>query len=239
MRERLLGHRADFTYLQGHGLKFPLFKFLHSRDIEYWNSGSIKINTLYSYAKNDSVGGMADPNEIKVESRKLQIDEARNPRMQRYIQNLKALGIANIGSGAANLTIGSGQTFRANRHIMCFSNCFSKSAFEKWNTIEGYDACIEITDGIKFLRTLQSALINNENIPIRQGFAAVDDVVYENWPYDLDVCDFSYFSFHKDKNQFSWQTETRVSWPAKLSREDNDPVFVTIPNGSSHFRRIA
>lgn len=241
--ERILSKRASLVVDYFDRPVFPIYKYMHRRDLKYiFEDETIKIGTLYGYSDQDSIGGQADPNEIKTEAQHITIDDSGSEKNKRVIENLYALGLADIRPGAIDTYIGGAIVHRSNIYISCYSYTYSKHEMLEWNKKEGYDCCLEIFDAIQFVRYIQQADYNFQrklsfNDKIYAGGGLIDDVVYEKFPFDLDICDFTYFSFHKDRDVFSWQNEIRVSWPAKISCETK-PFIMNVPGLSRIVRPI-
>jgi hypothetical protein len=242
MHERINGLREIVKYKYNVGPTFSIYKFLHKKDLKFWlDEETVRINTLYNYAAQDSNGGLFDPNEIKVEGIETKIPNSMDKKYQLAIKNLEALGIASIGGGNINLSI-KGTCIRKNRYVNCYSYEYNSQIMEKWNKLEGYDCCIEITQPLKFIKLINLSDFHHykklQFLACKYiGTSSIDDVVYENFPYDLNRCDFTYFSFHKDRPSFEWQKEVRICWPVAID-ENAPPLTYRVPGIAKLIKRI-
>jgi hypothetical protein len=239
--ERLFSKRQDHDIDYYCRPSFPIYKYMHSADLKYIiDHQSIKIGTLYGYTHQDGIGGQSDPNEFTIEAQHLHIDDSSANHNKKLIDNLYATGLMDLKPGAIDTYVGRASMRRKNYYICCYSRTFSKLEMDKWNKLEGYDCCVEIFDAIKFIKEIQQSDYLDKRILCFQGGqyiggAVIDEVVYADFPFDFRECDFTYFSFHKDKKSFSWQNEIRISWPTRIS-DNSEPLIMKVPRLSTNVR---
>lgn len=224
------------------------FKFLHSKDLHYWERGSLKIDLMSSYAPKDGyeiseIGGKNDAFELWVALEEITIRDSSALEEQKKIQNLYNLGVANIMQGALGFRVGSGRMKRKDRFVYCISEKLNKDIFSQWHVQEGYDTVLKIHDLGKFAAAIEKADRQKKQLLTAGGHATIDWIEYCKMPLDnqeLNNADFGQFTFLKDRSKYSWQNEIRISWPlqngdTKPNAGGSSPLFLDIKNLSSYY----
>lgn len=222
-----LGPIALSRYPKKFPYNLPAYKFLHSKDLHFWTKEkTIKIDTLFSFADMESKGGVGDPLELIVKGKTIRIENPLLPENKFAKDNLYALGLADLRAGG-NITFSDYSMERVSRYAYCMSSSVSKDLFQKWQEIEGYDAIIKIKDIIFFVMAIAYQDYHNKNL--LGGRAIFDWVEYVDMPIDISVVDLTQYKFLKDRKQFKWQDEMRMTWPKVLPKNE-PPYFLHIPN---------
>lgn len=217
------------------GEKIAGYKFLHKKDLHYWSEKkSVKVDTLFSYAKARAAGGYSDPAEILINMATAMIKQVGSEQDRTVVENLRALGLADLHVGR-NLTFSNCAVGRQNRFVFCVSDCASDELCRKWQEVEGYDTVLKIPDLAKFALALGK--IDAENGNKFSGVADIQPVTYVKIPIDLRAVDFTSYKFFKDTATFGWQREIRLSWPSVLSAEEL-PYHLMLPELSGPFQLV-
>lgn len=205
----------------------PAYKFLHRKDLHYWESeGTVKIDTLYSYSRQESIGGVGDPSEIRIKNMHAKIGSVHDPAFSLGVQNLRSLRIADLNSGR-DFTLSNFSLHRQNRYVYCLSNTFSLPMYKRWRALEGYDCVIKILDIEDFIDAVESADQAGPNF--LGGKSWCGNVEYVEMPVDICKVDMTYYKFLKSESDFLWQDELRISWPRVLP-EAETACFIAVPN---------
>ena len=97
--------------------------------------------------------------------------------------------------------------------------------------MEGYDRVIRIRDVNDFSDALLVADRAGQN---RLGGGVCCKLVeYVDMPVDLSIVDLRYYKFIKDRSEFAWQKEMRMSWPCVPS-DDETHYDLHVPDLHEH-----
>jgi hypothetical protein len=246
LRQRLERQPTVCRYYEQTHPKISVYKYLRRDAVHFFlEDEKVRLGTLREYSRQDSRGGVGDPTEIKITPSDIHIADSGAPSAMHGIANLRALKVASISPfGVRNAHITS-TVIRANRYIQCYSTEYTPSDLERWRASDGaYDACIRITDIVAFIRCIQRAdylgerrLMMQSIEPFAGPVGTLDDVIYVPFPLDLNRDDFTYMSFHKDRELFSWQKEMRAAWPSQIA-DDAKPYLLHAPGIARLIERV-
>lgn len=240
--ERIFRRRRRVVINRKKYPKIQLYKYLNAEDVHYFTQKeSVKLSGLTTYAARDAVAGVGDPKEKDYGKVNRLIVDAGSLNEQKVLKNLSALDIYigpdEIGNHPQNITMEVEMPKVPNRFVQCFSTEFSHNDMERWKSTPDakYDACLKINDAVEYCRIIQNVdFLGHKKLG---SHAIIDHTVYEEYPLDLAKVDFSYFQFIKDRDQFSWQKEIRLSWPSIISAMEPD-YFLNVPGLSKLVERV-
>lgn len=216
--------------------KFAIYKYLHKDDIKYYTDAeSVLITPSLKYYSIDDSGGKFDPAEKNYGKIETVLNGKIGPSNKLGLDFLEKANIIHVSKGAQahfnNVEIQSELPDRAQVYMQCFAKEFSEGAMKAWHEAEDckYDACIKITDTIKYLRLINDKNFETEDnileiTKIKGRFSSVfiDNIHYARFPLDGNVTNIVDTVFIKEIDSFGYQKEIRIVWPKQLEQGANE-----------------
>lgn len=207
-----------------HGVKNygSAYKFFSSADLQYVDSGSIRIATAASYRIADDIAdGKNDPTELTRhwDSKVIELVDQHHPFMQRLSKNVPVRPDTDL-IGDHNFTLIKPPEVTIISQFDCYMICFSRTIDElvknNMKTIFGYDMYYEINnlDEYMFYLSCSDKRLRNFSVSDVQYVKSIEDSHYNSDPFiKLD--------------NFSWQKECRVVFNGD---KVNEPFNLTPSN---------
>ncbi|MEG5834447.1 hypothetical protein UXP90_23555 [Enterobacter kobei] len=208
-----------------------LYKFLPKIYLDsFFDSGCLKLGTIYNFK--DIINHTIARGDAGEGSHKVEWNSGDNLVVTRESNSVLPLALridTDIPVTLSNVRVISNR-YCNDSHIYCTSREYSDELFARWRECDAdTNSCFVINEPDFFINSISKAIIKSARFDNAGSIIYIDEpLVHNSFLSELDP------AFTKNRSEYQWQREHRVSWQPKLPTPPLSPWIIYVPEARQY-----